>query len=126
MGQEQRGQEGGQVAIRPDERRGRRNTGERSQVTGLFLNVNGLESKAIALEAWLDETEHPPDLLAFVETKKQVIEAPTRLPDYTRVAETGTGGQRNRGVELYVHNQYHHQATVKYAAPQGDALLVDI
>ena len=29
-------------------------------------------------------------------------------------------------MELYVNNQYHHQAAVKYAAPQGDALLVDI
>ena len=121
MGQEQQGQEGGQVAIRPDGRGGRRNPRERSQVTGLFLNVNGLESKAIALEAWLEETAHPPDLLAFVETNKQVTEAPTRLPDYKRVAETGTGGRRNRGVELYVHNEYHHQATIRYTAPQGDA-----
>ena len=73
-------------------------------MTGLFLNVNGLESKAIALETWLDETEHPLDFLAFVETNKPVTEAPARLPDYTRIAETGTGGQRNRGMELYVNN----------------------
>ena len=104
--------------MRADRRGDRGSTEERSQVTGLFLNVNGLESKAIALEEWPDRTEHPPDLLAFVETNKPVAEAPARLPDYTRVAETGTGGRRNRGVELYVHNQYHHQATVKYAPPK--------
>ena len=107
----------GRAGERVGERRGKGSTGKRSQVTGVFLNVNGLESKAIALETWLDEAEHPLDLLAFVETNKPVTEAPARLPDYTRIAESGTGGQRNRGVELYANNQYHHQATVKYAAP---------
>ena len=92
----------------------------------MFPNVNGPESKAVALETWLDEAEHPPDLLAFVETNKPVTKAPARLPDYRRIAETGTGGRRKRGLELYANNQHHHQATIKYAAPQGDALLVDI
>ena len=80
-------------------------TGKRSQVTGMFLNVNGLESKAIALEAWLDRAEHPLDFLAFVETNKPGSEAPARLPDYTIIAESGIGGRRNCGVELYVNNK---------------------
>ena len=87
-----------------------------SQVTGAFLNVNGLQSKTQALQAWLEGAQHPPDLLGFVETNKEEGEAPTPMADYTRVAVSGSGGRRNRGAELYVH-KYHHRAEAKYAAP---------
>ena len=108
MDHEERGRAGEREVGRAGGRGAKGSTGGRSQVTGMFLNVNGLESKAIALETWLDETEHPQDLLVFVETNKPVTEAPARIPDYTRIAETGTGGRQNRGVELYANNQYHH------------------
>ena len=88
-----------------------------SQVTGAFLNVNGLQSKAQTPQAWLEGAQHPPDLLGFVETNKEEGEAPTPMADYTRVAVSSSGGRRNRGAELYIHKEYHHQATTKYAAP---------
>ena len=97
-----------------------------SQVTGAFLNVNGLQSKAQALQAWLDRARHPPDILGFVETNKEEGEAPTPLADYTRVAVSGSGGRRNRGAELYIHKEYHQRAEAKYVAPRGNALLVEI
>ena len=97
-----------------------------SQVTGAFLNVNGLQSKTQALQAWLDKARHPPDVLGFVETNKEEGEAPALLVDYTRVAVSGSGGRRNRGAELYIHKDYHHRAEARYAAPQGNALLVEI
>ena len=61
-----------------------------------------------------------------METNKEEGEAPAQMADYTRVAVSGSGGRRNRGAEMYIHKEYHHQATTKYAAPQGNALLVEI
>ena len=94
-----------------------RRAGAFSQVTGAFLNVNGLQSKTQALQAWLEGAPHPPDLLGVGETNKEEGEAPTPMADYTRVAVSASGGRRNRGAELYLHKEYHHQATTKYAAP---------
>ena len=86
---------------------------------GAFLNVNGLQSKAQALQAWLEGAQHLPDLLGFVETNKEEGEAPTQMASYTRVAVSGSGRRRNRGAELYIHKEYHHRAEAKYTAPRG-------
>ena len=82
-----------------------RRAGSFSQVTGAFLNVNGLQSKTQALQAWLEGAQHPPDPLGLVEMNKEEGEAPTPMADYTRVAVSGSGGRRNRGVELYIHKE---------------------